>query len=272
MTAPALNLEKRTELNGGSEYSFDPLLDGVTRLVKVRNYGDDLIEVGYSALPGTVSDRAERDDDEKEKERKHPATKYRNLMRSVRRSKAQVRRKCMAGSLDYLLTLTYKENMQDVGLAYVNLTRFIRLVRERYPDWGYCVVHEFQKRGAVHFHLAVAGWQDLAWLRKCWYSAGDGGNCQINYPKENNRGSAKWSVPRLASYISKYITKSATAANGRQRYRVSEGIEISEDTFIMTIQKGRSIVAEVMDSFGVNVAHHWFDDRYHHGWACSWET
>jgi hypothetical protein len=96
------------------------------------------------------------------------------------------------------------------------------------------------------------------------------GNIDVKAPR--GRGSAKWQLPRLAGYLAKYIMKSATVANGRQRYRVSEGIQIQKDTFIYTLKKGRSLCQEIMDSFGVNIAHQWEDEQFSNGWACSWET
>ena len=98
------------------------------------------------------------------------------------------------------------------------------------------------------------------------------GEGSINVQGPRGRGTRKWGLPLLAGYLSKYIMKNATESNGRQRYRVSEGIEIPLDTFIYTLKRGRSLVKEIMDSFGVNVAHHWEPDEFPHGWACSWET
>jgi hypothetical protein len=176
----------------------------------------------------------------------------------------------MAGGLDHMLTLTYQQNVQDVSLAYCDLKRFIRAVRKRVPGFAYCCVHELQKRGAVHFHLAVRGFQDVRFLRSAWLSVVGAGNIDVQAPR--GRGSKKWGLALLAGYLSKYIMKNATAGNGRQRYRVSEGIEVPRDTFVYTLQRGRSLVREIMDSFGVEIAHHWQDPSGPNGWACSWET
>jgi len=78
-----------------------------------------------------------------------------DLERSLRRTKVTVRRKCMAGGLDHLLTLIYRENRTNLDDCFADLTRFICLVRVTNPDWKYVAVSEFQKRGAVYFHLAV---------------------------------------------------------------------------------------------------------------------
>ena len=272
----ALKLVQRTELDRHSkpphygEYDFDPLLEGVSRLVTVRDYGSGCVEVGLSSVRSPSSEReTPESDDRSRKSAKNDKTRQANFVRSMRRSRAQVRRKCMAGGLDHLLTLTYRANVGDALICYQDWSRFVRLVRKRYPDWAYVCVHEFQKRGAVHFHVAVRGFQDVRHLRNCWRQVVGDGNIHVQGPR--TRGSAVWRLAHLAGYLSKYIMKNATFSNGRQRYRVSEGIEIPKDTFLMTVRKGRSIVREVFDSLGVTLGHQWESPDGFSSWACSWE-
>src|SRR5208283_966175 len=80
-----------------------------------------------------------------------------NLDRCIRRAKAKLRRKVMAAGLDHLLTLTYRENITEKWRAWADFERFVRLVHKHRSDWPWVVVAEAQKRGAVHFHLAVKG-------------------------------------------------------------------------------------------------------------------
>jgi len=42
------------------------------------------------------------------------------------------------------------------------------LSRIGYP-MSYAAVLECQKRGAIYPHLAVRGFQDIRFLRRCWY-------------------------------------------------------------------------------------------------------
>lgn len=270
--ANALKLVQRTELDHTpTEYGFDPLTEGIARRVTVRHYGGDLVEVSYGPVQGEICPSAE--------EREHgcstQAESLANLSRSVRRSRAQVRRKCMAAELNHMVTLSYQENMTDVDEAYRHVARYIRLLRKTSPKLGYCIVLEFQKRGAVHFHMAVHGWQNIPHLRATWQRVlkekGLHGGVNVQAP----RGKALYSpykIPLLAGYMSKYITKDLCSANGRQRYRVSEGIAIPSDTFLYIVERGRSIFREIMDSFGVGVAYQWEDENNPNGWACSWET
>lgn len=67
----------------------------------------------------------------------------------------------MAANLDHLLTLTYRENMKDCRLAWKHFSKFARLIRKRsnHAQWPYIAVQELQERGAVHIHVAVAGFK-----------------------------------------------------------------------------------------------------------------
>lgn len=265
MSAP--RLEQGTQLNQPNNGAgFSPDDPFVQKLVTVRNYGEGIVEVGYA--PARQQSIAKKKKKDPELGPPNLATRQSNLERSIRRSKAQVRRKVLAGKLDHLLTLTYRDNRQNARKSYQDLKRFIRLVRKRYPGWAYLAVHEFQKRGAVHFHLAVRGFQDVRFLRNQWLAVVGQGN--IDVQASGRRGAGIWKLPKLALYLSKYIMKNATEANGRQRYRVSEGIELPRDTFIITVPIGTSIVREIFESFGVDLGYQWEDPVGGFGWACSW--
>lgn len=268
--ASASRLVQRTELNRAwAEWERIAGPDGppeLLRAVNIRDYGGGIVEVGYSSVQ--FSPPAKREGDKDEKDVPSCIRDKINLARSLRRSKAQVRRKCMAGGLDHMLTLTYRENVRDLDSAFYDSKRFIRLVRERLPDWKYVLVPEFQKRGAVHFHLAVRGFQDVRFLRQCWRRVVVEGNIDVQGPR--CRGSVKWKLPKLAQYLSKYITKDQGVGNSRQRYRVAEGIDIPSRVFVHRFPRFTDFIAELFDSLGVSLTHHWKAEAGMHGWACSW--
>jgi len=73
-----------------------------------------------------------------------------NLARSVRRSRQKVRHTIKALEADHMLTLTYRENMQDIVRLKAYFKRFVRMMVARFPEWKYCAVRETQERGALH--------------------------------------------------------------------------------------------------------------------------
>jgi len=252
----ALRFNKGTELNRSSKF------------IVVRDYGNGIVEAGLSSVPSPNQDQVDRRRKQRDQDDPSPVSASApDLERSMRRSKATVRRKCMAGGLDHLLTLTYRENVTDLESAFADLTRFIRLVRMTNSNWKYVAVAEYQKRGAVHFHLAVRGFQQVQLLRHIWLRVVGEGNIDVQSPKHTLRSA--WALPKLAGYITKYITKAACTVFGRQRYRVAEGIEIPRKKTIVSFPVGVDQLQEVFDSLGADINYR-HESEMGWAWACSW--
>jgi len=139
-----------------------------------------------------------------------------NAERSARRAKTKVRRICKTLGVDALLTLTYRENMQDLTDCKRHLKEFVRRVRKLVPGFAYVAAFERQKRGAWHVHLAIHAlpfmlpWagvkvRSYSVIRAVWRSVvGElGGNIDQARKKRHSRKSPA----QMASYISKYILK-----------------------------------------------------------------
>lgn len=138
-----------------------------------------------------------------------------NKERATRRARTKVRRLCKAKGLTTLLTLTYRENMQDRERMQRDLDVFLKRVRRVIPELEYVCAFERQKRGAWHAHIAVrkvlshyvhkrALVQSYDLLRSMWRAVVgvDNGNVDVSRNKRVQRSSAK-----LAAYLSKYIGK-----------------------------------------------------------------
>jgi hypothetical protein len=138
-----------------------------------------------------------------------------NRLRSTRRARTKVRRLAKFKGLTTLLTLTYRENMQDRGKMQRDLDVFVKRVRRVCTGFQYICVFERQKRGAWHAHLAVqkilatyvqrgALVRSYDMLRSMWRGVVgiDNGNVDVSRNRRLSRSPAK-----LASYLSKYIGK-----------------------------------------------------------------
>ncbi|WP_143707493.1 hypothetical protein [Uliginosibacterium sp. TH139] len=163
---------------------------------------------GFGAKPLTEEEEAEK--------------RERNHKRAVRRAKQSARWLVKQISADRLLTLTYRENMQDRERLYDDFKRFVRLLRKELKGrpWPYVAVPELQDRGAFHIHLAVKGWQPYSVIRRCWYQALGGrgdekgvetpGQVDVTSPRaKQGMGGAgrQWDSSRLSGYIVKYMEK-----------------------------------------------------------------
>ena len=97
------------------------------------------------------------------------------------------------------ITLTFKDKnnkiMTDLSVANREFKIFIQRLKYRYKNFKYLAVIEFQKRGAIHYHMI----SDLTYiqnkeLRKIW----DNGFVKINRIKH---------VDNVGAYIIKYMCK-----------------------------------------------------------------
>lgn len=154
-----------------------------------------------------------------------------NIARAARRAKSNIRRRVKAMQCNSLLTLTYRENMQDEELCKMHLKEFVRRMRKLIPDFVYVAGYEKQSRGAWHVHMAVQQVQShfmqqgvrvksFNVIRAVWRSVvGElGGNIDLQRKKKNS----KKTIAQLASYISKYMTKAfAEGEKYSQRWTAS---------------------------------------------------
>lgn len=139
-----------------------------------------------------------------------------NRLRGQHRARTQIRRLLLRYHLTTMWTLTFGENVQDLGVALQELGKFIRRVKYRVPAWQYIVVPERQKRGAWHFHIAT----NITWghgeLSKLWMA----GFCWVKWAKNGGRRG-------MVAYMSKYLGKTLeTSGEGNHRYYRSHNMEL----------------------------------------------
>jgi hypothetical protein len=146
----------------------------------------------------------------------HQEREQANRERAARRAKTRVRRMCKVMGVDALLTLTYRENQQDLQVTKRHLKEFVRRMRRLVPGFSYVAAFERQKRGAWHVHMAIHALPfTLPWagvkvksysvVRAVWRKVvGDmGGNIDQARKKRHSRKTPA----QMAAYISKYILK-----------------------------------------------------------------
>jgi hypothetical protein len=105
---------------------------------------------------------------------------------------------------------------------------FMKRIRRIFPRFEYVCVFEEQKRGAWHAHIAVQRVQshylhkgtlvksyDL--LRAVWRAVVGQGNVDISKARRHSQRN----IARLASYLSKYLSKTFDAGGVGDSYRAS---------------------------------------------------
>lgn len=130
-------------------------------------------------------------------------------LKNIMRSKLECQRlaKSNAEVWKTFITLTFAENITNIKIANMKFRYFVDKIRRIYKDFKYICIPEFQKRGAVHYHLL---------------SNIDINNTSLVYSQENNnyfKHIKYWNegftkvdelnndIKKIVGYISKYMTK-----------------------------------------------------------------
>lgn len=130
-------------------------------------------------------------------------------LKNIMRSKLQCQRLAKTNSEEWktFITLTIQENLTDIDKANKKLRYFIDKVQRVYKDFKYICIPEFQKRGAVHYHLLTnISINDEKLIYK---QPGKEKFKHIKYWNEgyNKVDSLEKDIKKIVGYISKYMTK-----------------------------------------------------------------
>jgi len=129
---------------------------------------------------------------------------------NLRRTASKMKRLINANSeMKFFITLTYAKNEQDIKKANNDFKKFILKLRYYYGDFKYLAVPEFQKRGAVHFHLLCFG---LPYVRKESIQRAWGEITSQSLPF--TRIEAVRSRKKALVYVCKYMAKTADKTSG----------------------------------------------------------
>ncbi len=143
--------------------------------------------------------------------------KTKRLEYSLRRARTEVRRLINSNpDLIKFITLTFKENIINLDIANRDFKIFIQRLRRYYQNFNfkYIAVVEFQKRGAVHYHMiSNIEYIDSKKLAEIWSS----GFIKIN--KINH-------ISNIGAYVCKYLHKdfSDSRLAGRKTFFASKNI------------------------------------------------
>lgn len=121
--------------------------------------------------------------------------------RNIIKAKNRIRRLVQANFdqqgkfLTFSFAKTTKVDITSLTDCHVLYARFMRSLRDKYPNFRYVAVPEFQKRGAVHYHAMVdVPYTPWKTLMKLWQYGG------VYITKINNPA-------YVGSYIAKYVGK-----------------------------------------------------------------
>lgn len=138
------------------------------------------------------------------------------------------------------ITLTFKENITDISTANKIFNAWRTNIKKLKPDFKYLAVPEFQKRGAVHYHiLSNLGIEDKDIILKQQKKTGKAVKFDDLYDvKYWTKGFArvdfiKNDYKKIYSYICKYMTKDIdNKLFGKKRYFYSQNLDKPFETYL----------------------------------------
>lgn len=157
-------------------------------------------------------------------------------IKNINRSKLQCQRYAKANAREWktFITLTIKDNITDIKIANKKFRNFIDSIKRVFKDFMYIGIPEFQKRGAVHYHLLT----NIPIDSDLIYSQED--NKKFKHIKYWNCGFTKVDtlnndIKKIVGYISKYMTKDIdNRLFNRHRYFVSRNLKKPNITYLDT--------------------------------------
>lgn len=157
--------------------------------------------------------------------------------KNIIRSKLECQRIAKANMNEWttFITLTFAENETDIKQANKKFRYFVDKVQRVKKDFKYICIPEFQKRGAIHYHmLCNIDIND----KKLIYCQED--NKRFKHVKYWIDGFTKVDVlnndvKKVVGYISKYMTKDIdNRLFNRHRYLYSRNLRLPKASFINT--------------------------------------
>lgn len=145
-------------------------------------------------LQGMTPEQRDEYEQRRERRRKSTCTKNRNMVRRLAITNF--------GNHSKFITLTFKENKQDVQECNKLFRKFVRKIKDNViKDLKYISVIEFQERGAIHYHMICnMPYTKHKILETWWHSVvgKDQGTVCIEDISQ---------VDNVGAYIIKYMTK-----------------------------------------------------------------
>lgn len=171
-------------------------------------------------------------------------------LKNIIRSKLECQRlaKCNCKDWKTFITLTYEDNQTNIDIAKNDFRYFIDKVQRVYKEFKYICIPEFQKRGAVHFHLLTN--IDIN-NEKLIYIQAD--NKKFKHIKYWNKGFTKVDIlendiKKIIGYISKYMTKDIDdRLYNRHRYYYSRNLNKPKINYLdLSNEKHQEFYCEIL--------------------------
>lgn len=170
-------------------------------------------------------------------------TKDENIKRRIYRVKRDIKRLALVNRLYRMMTLTFRENLQDVDEADKLFKKYMyKLKLLGYKELKYISVRERQERGAIHYHCLISDFVPFRIAYEVWMSVVGGGS--VNFKYVGIKG-----IYYLIKYVEKNIEENIFIGGrgyAKKSYTVSKGMKRLCDDMVreyyMYVINGRKFI------------------------------
>ena len=166
----------------------------------------------------------------------------------ILRARRQIRRIIDANTvgLPIFITYTFKKNIKELSEANPLFSSHIKELQRRYGKLQYLCVPEFQKRGAVHYHVIFFNLPYIPKIKDKFQTLWKHGFIQVKAIRK---------IQRIGLYVSKYLQKSIDDSRTKNRKsffcsrNIIRPIEIRNEQSIDNFIKENKMRLEFKSSF-----------------------
>ncbi len=157
-----------------------------------------------------------------------------SIERSLRRATKQVGGIVHCNIFELYVTFTFEQNRDDIEKCRTQMENWLKNEKWRKGNFGYIIVAELHKDGALHFHALFKGYKGKVvkainpktgkHLRKKGRLVYDLPSYTLGHVDVNKIDDSSQDRQKLINYLTKYLTKKMPLFPGRKRYWVSTGL------------------------------------------------
>jgi len=183
------------------------------------------------------------------------------LLDSLRRTKTRLSDIVISNRFDLFCTFTFATDRQDIGRCKSRMSHWLNNQYKRTGKFQYLIVPEFHKDGkSIHFHALFKDYKGE--LTDSGHKRSDG-RPVYNLPNYKFGFSTATliddeGVPKVSSYIKKYITKDMPQFNNKKRYWCSHDLirpKKIQNPIVSPADKEKFTESYETEGFEVRVAH-----------------
>lgn len=150
------------------------------------------------------------------------------ITESLRRTRTTIFDYALSNDFEYFVTFTFNPKKIDrysIDETFNTMKYWLNRQKKHSPDFGYVIVPEFHKDGAIHFHALIRAYNGDMKPTKVFQNGKRVYNVTGFTSGFTNAQKMDDNQEKTAGYITKYITKDTISRFNKRRYWASKNLQ-----------------------------------------------